>query len=346
MKKINIGEWKKFKVGELFSLCYSAAYHSKDISETEAKDGLLYVTRSKFNNGIKCRVEKKENYKINPAGTISFGAENADFFLQTEPYITGNKMYYIDTRRLSQNTALFVKGVLESTFTDRFSFSDGMIPEHIVDKTILLPATPSGTPDWEYMDAYMSEVMEETENNISMLRKIIGGGRRKVDISGWKEFRVGDFFKAVRGKSRYMQVLEEGSTPVIAAARNNQGVAGYYDVPVEYKNTITISCNGAGCGSTFYHDYPFAITGDAIVLIEKAKLTPSVKMFISAVYDAYFTAHYSYGEKCSADKAMMECIKLPATPDGQPDWNCMESYMRTIMEESARNLAFLTHETA
>ena len=182
----------------------------------------------------------------------------------------------------------------------------------------------------------MSEVMGKTGNNLSALRKSIGKGRRKVDISGWKEFRVGDFFKAVRGKSRYMQVLEEDSTPVIAAARNNQGVAGYYDVPVEYKNTITISCNGAGCGSTFYHDYPFAITGDAIVLIEKAKLTPSVKMFI---------AHYSYGEKCSADKAMMECIKLSATPEGQPDWNYMESYMRSIMEETSRNLTFLTDQT-
>lgn len=59
-----------------------------------------------------------------------------------------------------------------------------------------------------------------------------------------------------------------------------------------------------------------------------------------------FSAHYSYGEKCSADKAMMEYIKLPATPDGQPDWNYMESYMRSIMEETSQNLAFLANKTA
>ena len=124
-----------------------------------------------------------------------------------------------------------------------------------------------------------------------------------IDTSSWKEFRVGDFFHGVRGTSCKMQELNEGETPVIAAARYNQGIAGYYDVPSEYENAITISCNGVGCGSTYYHDYPFAITGDAIVLENIGNVPIGALHFIASVYDVYFSRKYSYTDKCSADKA-------------------------------------------
>lgn len=159
-----------------------------------------------------------------------------------------------------------------------------------------------------------------------------------IDTSSWKEFCVGDFFHGVRGTSCKMQELNEGETPVIAAARYNQGIAGYYDVPSEYENAITISCNGVGCGSTYYHDYPFAITGDAIVLENIGNVPIGALHFIASVYDVYFSRKYSYTDKCSADKAEAECILLPATSEGQPDWDYMESYMKAVMEESEKSL--------
>ena len=154
-----------------------------------------------------------------------------------------------------------------------------------------------------------------------------------IDTSMWKEFRVGDYFHGIRGTSRKMQELNKGQTPIIAAARYNQGIAGFYDVPSEYENAITISCNGVGCGSTYYHDYPFAITGDAIVLENIGNVPISALLFIASVYDAYFTRKYSYTDKCSANKAEAEMVALPATSDGQPDWEYMETYMKQIMEE-------------
>lgn len=159
-----------------------------------------------------------------------------------------------------------------------------------------------------------------------------------IDISTWKEFRVGNYFHGIRGTSRKMQELDDGLTPIIAAARYNQGIAGYYNIPSEYENAITISCNGVGCGSTYYHDYPFAITGDAIVLENIGKVPQGALHFIAAVYDAYFSRKYSYADKCSADKAEAELIALPATSDGQPDWDYMESYMKAVMEESEKSL--------
>ena len=44
--------------------------------------------------------------------------------------------------------------------------------KHIkTDFTIMLPVTPSGEPDWQYMEEYMKEIMEEQEKNIEKLAK-------------------------------------------------------------------------------------------------------------------------------------------------------------------------------
>lgn len=81
MKDIDVREWKEYVLEDLFDFVNSKAYHSKDVTEIQdISSGINYVTRSKFNNGLKCRIVKRDDYVINPKGTISFGAENADFF--------------------------------------------------------------------------------------------------------------------------------------------------------------------------------------------------------------------------------------------------------------------------
>lgn len=171
--------------------------------------------------------------------------------------------------------------------------------------------------------------------------------KTKTDTHEWKEFKVGELFELHRGTSRVMRELEDGDTPLIAAARYNAGIAGCFNISPEYQNTITISLNGAGCGSTIYHDGPFAITGDAMALVARHDVSRNAKLFIAAIYDAYFTSNYSYADKCSPSKAQNELIKLPATPSGEPDWDYMDSYMSSVLaEEQAYADRLLSHDFA
>lgn len=163
----------------------------------------------------------------------------------------------------------------------------------------------------------------------------------KIDTSGWKEFRVGELFAAERGKVKNIQPLCPGETPIIAAGAYNQGIAGMYEIDSAYENRITISCNGAGCGSTFYHPYKFNVNGDAITLIEKSSMSDKAKSFIACILNGAFTRKYSYEEKCSPQKALDEIVRLPATPDGAPDWAYMESYMANLETKVADSLTLL-----
>lgn len=162
----------------------------------------------------------------------------------------------------------------------------------------------------------------------------------KIDTKEWGEFLIGDLFELKRGGVKGLQLLSEGETPVIAAAGYKQGVAGYYNVAAEYSNKITVSCNGAGCGSTFYHAYPFNINGDAMVLIEKKEMSDMVKRYISCLLNGVLTRKYSYAEKCSPQKAEKEKIKLPIK-NGQPDYEYMESFMASVEDRVKGNLAIL-----
>lgn len=163
----------------------------------------------------------------------------------------------------------------------------------------------------------------------------------KIDTRSWKEFLIGDYFEPYRGTVKKLQTLKKGDVPVIGAARSNQGVAGYYDVEALYSNKITISCNGVGCGSTFYHNYPFNINGDALVLVEKVEIDEKAKLFLCGVIDKILTSKYSYEEKCSPDKAKLEKILLPADENGDIDWKYMQAYIKEAEKRVKRNIGIL-----
>lgn len=167
--KIDISKWAEFKIGNIFEIVSPKVYHTREVKENS--NGIPYVVRSKFNNGIKYMVEKDERFIVNPKGVISFGAENASFFYQENEYISGRDMYYIDTRNLSRNTALFIIACLEK-LTSKYSYNFGLFPKLLKEEKIKLPIKSNGEPDYEYMDKYMTELLNKAKNKLSCLNAI------------------------------------------------------------------------------------------------------------------------------------------------------------------------------
>jgi len=167
--KIDISKWAEFKIDNIFEIVSPKVYHTREVKENS--NGIPYVVRSKFNNGIKYMVEKDERFIVNPKGVISFGAENASFFYQENEYISGRDMYYIDTRNLSRNTALFIIACLEK-LTSKYSYNFGLFPKLLKEEKIKLPIKSNGEPDYEYMDKYMTELLNKAKNKLSCLNAI------------------------------------------------------------------------------------------------------------------------------------------------------------------------------
>lgn len=169
-RTIDVSEWQEFAIKDLFpNIVKPAVLHTRQVVEDVR--GIPYVVRTKFDNGIRYRVQPVDGVEPSPAGVITWGAENATFFYQPEPFLSGRDIYYIDTREYSSKICLFLASCLQ-TVTHKYPYNFGLFPELLREERIKLPVTKERSPDWAYMDAYMSEVMRETEYNFNALQQV------------------------------------------------------------------------------------------------------------------------------------------------------------------------------
>ena len=159
--RIDTDEWQEFVVGDLFpNIIKPNVLHTRQV--VEDVNGIPYVVRTKFDNGIKYRVHPVDGIEPSPAGVITWGAENATFFYQPEPFLSGRDIYYIDTREYSQKACLFLASCFQ-TIAHKYPYNFGLFPELLREERIKLPVTKDNNPDWAYMDTYMSEVMQKAK---------------------------------------------------------------------------------------------------------------------------------------------------------------------------------------
>ena len=346
MNKIDISSWREFKVGDLFPVIIKpSVIHAKSV--IESKSGTPYVVRSKFNNGIKCRVEKSVDFKPSPAGTISFGAENASFFYQAEEYISGRDIYYLDTRNLSKHACFFLIACLQS-LTHKYSYNYGLFPDLLKKEYIKLPATADGKPDWQYMEQYISNKEKQVAQWLDTLQNIshLGGGRR-VDNQYWREYFIGDIFNIRNGKGITQHEIYQhpGSLPAIQSGAEHNGCIGYiskeYCISRQYTLSdgacLTVARSGSS-GHITYQPTQCVVGDSAKILQPKRVLTKEILLFLRSVLMVN-KRKYAYSDKVTTKAYATDTILLPSTPDGKPDWEYMDAYMRHL--ESQQILSYL-----
>lgn len=145
-----------------------------------------------------------------------------------------------------------------------------------------------------------------------------------MDISTWKEFRVGDLFTQPKINKANVVPEESGTVPFISSTAENNGVAAYCVAATVVSPCITVSTNGA-CFDCFYHEEPIAVSTDVDVLMNK-HLNAKTASFVMTILEQE-KSKYSYGRKPKNNKVFDTIISLPATPSGEPDWAYMEEFM-------------------
>lgn len=169
LTKRDVEKWKVYKIKDVFpEIVKPTVYHTREVRENP--NGIPYVVRSKFNNGIKYNVERPVG-NVNPAKVISFGAENATFFYQKEEWVSGRDMYYIDTRSIDEYACLFITSCLQP-IAEKYSYNYGMFPNLLKEEIIKLPSDANGAPDYVYMEKYMRVVESGAYNVIRCLTAV------------------------------------------------------------------------------------------------------------------------------------------------------------------------------
>lgn len=342
--KIDTSTWKTFGFTEIFKVC-KGFYNKKP--EPSGEGTIPFLSATSDNNGVTEHYTLEEianatrtgdgyndplSRKLFPGhavcvtnnGSVGFAYYQAEQFTCSHDV---NPLYRLDGE-FTEATGLFVASVI---MKDRYRWAYGRKwrPERMVHSTIDLPATPDGKPDWQWMESYIDSLHSEqlsTKNDKHAA---------PFDTSAWKWFQLGGddgLFDIRKGKRLTSEDQTEGDTPYIGAVDSNNGVSNFIGQnPIHEGNTISLSYNGS-VGEAFYQPVPYWATDDVNALYLRAEygiLCPATGLFVCSIlkHDRY---RYSYGRKWTLDNMNVTKVKLPATPDGKPDWQWMENYIKSL----------------
>ena len=331
MTQIDTSNWKKFKVGELFDCETTKGIASKnDLVE----GNIPYVTRSAENNG-------KSGYcgnadRIVKGNCITIGAEGFTAFYQENDFVAGNKVYALRHRNLNNVNALYICTVLNK-LSCLYSFNNARILDKIKQEVISLPIDNNGEPDWQYMEDYMKEITKLAAKRVEKLKE--EKPQTKIDTSNWKKFKVGELFDVANGKKYPSSIRQTGELPLISTTANNNGISDYIKDRNDgvYSNCITVAYSGS-VGATFYHKEKVFVGETVIALLPKFKMNQYNGLFICSILSK-INSKFSYTQKIKVLQYKNEAISLPVTPEGAPDFDYMENYMKNLTEKAKKKLS-------
>ena len=335
MTQIDTSTWENFRVGDLFEIKLS----KNDLKIEECNTGSTpLISAGNENNGIVGYINK-EDFEVFPANSITvdmFGK----VFVQTKDFGAvshGRVNILIPKYTLSLSTLFFIASVLQRELKDKFGFTNMCTSKKISKQNILLPIIFSGSPDWQYMENYMKEITKLAAKKVEKLKE--GKSQTKIDTSNWKKFKVGELFDVTNGKKYPSSIRQTGELPLISTTANNNGISDYIKDRNDgvYSNCITVAYSGS-VGATFYHKEKVFVGETVIALLPKFKMNQYSGLFICSILSK-INSKFSYTQKIKVLQYKNEAISLPVTPEGTPDFDYMENYMKNLTEKAKKKFS-------
>lgn len=174
----------------------------------------------------------------------------------------------------------------------------------------------------------------------------------KIDTSTWKTFGFTEIFEVCKGfYNKKPEPSGEGTISFLSATSDNNGVTEHYTLeeianatrtgdghndPLSRKlfpgHAVCVTNNGS-VGFAYYQAEQFTCSHDVNPLYRlDGEFTEATGLFVASVImkDRY---RWAYGRKWRPERMVHSTVDLPATPDGKPDWQWMESYINSLHSE-------------
>ena len=119
-----------------------------------------------------------------------------------------------------------------------------------------------------------------------------------------------------------------GPFPNITASTLRNGSSGMFNWSTESGGVLTVAAV-FGTGACFYQAKPFSTNGAVRKLIPKFAMKPHTSLFLTALINKE-SFKYNYGRAFSQSRIKNTVISLPVKENGEPDWEFMENYIKTL----------------
>lgn len=307
------------KVSDLFEVKYGVNLELINLNESPQKsEGVVcFVSRTENNNGVSAFVKKVEEVKPISAGTLTVagGGSVLATFLQPYEYYSGRDLFYLTPKRKMSEREMIYYSICIKRNKYRYSYN------RQANKTLRDLFIPTEVPE-KFLNLEIEKLNEK-----SFLDK-----KFPLNAKNWKWFYLGDLFAFEKGERLTKLDRTEGDIPLITAGENNNGVSehisfeDFKDKKKMFENKITIDM----FFNVFYHDYKYFSDDNIHTLIPiNFELNKYSSLFLITVLSK-LKYKYAYGRQVRLMRLPSEKIKLPANKEGNPDWQFMEDYIKSL----------------
>ena len=347
MNKLNINNWETYSISEIFQTEQTGKKIQVPtgamISKRFLKEGSTpRVTVSNFNNGITgyySDIDDK-NYRIYE-NFISVSFLGTVFYQKNKASLD-MKVHCLKpiSHEFNLYTATFIVNVLRKAISN-FAYQDQLSSTVLPLLTIKLPSR-NGNPDWEYMESFMKNIMQESEKKFENLINI-NPDKHIIESTNWKSFIFGQLFEMQKQKeispiyAYNKNTHKETKYPFYGQSSENNGIISFISLEngellnnKDGKPIIMIHSNNH---LSFYVDTPFYLKDGhgATSLFTNKNLNKYNAFFVIAVLNKTMEDKFDYSLKATKEKLNSLIIKLPVRSNKEPDWEYMGNHMKNIM---------------
>lgn len=329
--ELKINQWKEFKVSEIFKKTKIKKYSSIP-KET---GNFPFISSKSDNNGVVkfCKPDYKKSILKN-AITVSTNGANFDCFYHKYEFVAGSDIEVLHSNKLNENRAIFICTVLKKN-QKKYSYANKAKNNAVFDTMIKLPATIDGYPDWEYMEKYIEFLLKD-QKQINQLSKPCNNNKITLNISSWNKFKIGDLFQIYSSKNCLDQnkiIINdnlERKYNYITRKDTNNGIHSKICMQltkINFGNCLTI---GLDTQTIFYQSDDF-YTGQNIHILRINNGNKYHYFFLMSILRKKIKELYSWGGNgLTLSRLKNNVIQLPTNNEGDPDWEYMEQYIKSL----------------
>ncbi len=322
---IDTSKWNSFKIGDLFLIKKG----KRLTKEVQVSGKTPYIGAVDSNNGLTNYIEQSPIHEGNTI-SLSYNGSVGEAFYQAHPFWATDDVNVLYPKfNLTRNIALFICPILRLE-KYRFAYGRKWTLEKMNESIIRLP-TKNGNPDWQFMEEYIEKIYNKFEKRTITKIKTKPDS---LDISDWKEFKIKDLFDVSLSKGDLkLDSCVSGDIPLISSGETNNGCVGFIDSEGDGKavifksNKITVDmfCNA------FYQSTPFfAVShGRVNILTPKFLMNKYIGLFIATLINKE-KFRFTYGRAVYSNVISELTIALPTVSQGNPDWQFMENYIKSL----------------
>lgn len=332
---------KLVPLNTLFDISYGNQFDLNKLDAFEEAE-INFVSRSSKNLGVIAKVALYKDTVPFEAGAITVtlgGTYLLSSFIQQDRFYTAQNIKVLTPKKeMSFLEKIFYCTAIEA---NRYKYvSHGREANSTLDFLTVPENAPANLISLD-TDRYL-EI-----DNTPMVAPVL-----QIKTSKWKTFKYGGESGVFIIKNGYYNKKPEhteiGTVPFIGATEYNNGITDYYSIEdidgsnkaensihheLDKKffkgNCVTVSNNGS-VGYAFYQEHDFTCSHDINVLLLRNKdWNRYIAMFICTLIELE-RFRWAFGRKWRPSRMPDSEIKLPVDKNGNPDFDYMENYIKSL----------------